>query len=107
MRRQFADGDHRAGQQLNESQDLFVSWYRSADHRGSHHRWMGIQDRLDIDRIDVKAGTHDKFLGASDDVEIAVLEASQVARVEPSLAVDRRRGFFRRPIVALHDVWSA
>src|SRR5579863_5959983 len=65
---------------------------------------MGIQNGFDFRGVDVEAESDDEILRTPDDEEIAVLEAGEITGVKPSFGIDRGRGFFRRAIIAFHDV---
>src|SRR5690349_6303870 len=65
---------------------------------------MSVQNCLNLGRVDVETTTDDQILGASDNEEIAILKSGEIAGVEPSLLIDRGRGFLGRNIIALHDV---
>src|SRR5271156_3761690 len=55
---------------------------RNANHRGLYHVRVGLQDRLDVVRVDVHATADDHLLLASDDVQVAVgVEMADVAGV--------------------------
>src|SRR5882724_13361725 len=68
---------------------------------------MRIEDSLDLGRIDVEARSDDHFLGAADDIEAITVEASEIAGVEPALAIDRLRRQIRGAVVAAHHVAAA
>src|SRR6185312_4291502 len=65
---------------------------------------MGIEDRLDLNWIDIEAEMDDQFFGAAYNKNISVLDFCQVARVEPSLRIDHCRSLFGCFVIALHDI---
>src|SRR5258708_40096650 len=95
------------GEGLTESDDLFISLEWSADPRRPRHRGMSVQHRLDFRRVDIEPKADDELLRAPDDEEVAVLEAREVAGVDPSFRIDRVGGFLGGLVIALHDVWPA
>jgi hypothetical protein len=68
---------------------------------------MLVQHRFDLGRIDVEARADDQLLGAADDVKNVVVEAREIASVEPALRVDHGRSSFGGPVIAAHDIGTA
>ena len=78
-----------------------------ADHRAVGDLRMPEDDFLDLGRRDVLAAADDQFLDASGDRQIAGrVRLREIAGVVPALA-QRRRGFGRLVVIALHQVRPA
>src|ERR1700723_698328 len=68
---------------------------------------MRVQNRFNFRWVDVLSEANDQFLASTNDEEISVLEAGQVARVEPSLGIDRSSRLLWRVIITLHHIRTA
>src|SRR5258705_5774516 len=64
---------------------------------------MAVEHRLDFGRIDVKAEPDNQFLRTTDDEEVTVFEAREVACIEPSLRVNGLGGLVGCAIVTFHN----
>src|SRR5579863_2271189 len=110
MLRQFRLRSWRGWRELHEG-DYFLPAFRSRDrppdNRGTHHAGMRVQYRLNFGRVDILSEADDQFLGSANDEEISVFQASQVARVKPSVGIERGSRFFGRVIIALHHIGAA
>ena len=75
----------------------------NADGGRLQHRGMRLQDLVDLLGRDVHSALDDQFLRAADDEEVTVLiPIGEIARMQPTVRIQRRRGSGRVLVVALH-----
>jgi hypothetical protein len=95
-------GDH-TGEDL-----LAVPLVRYADHLHIGDLGVGVEELLDLARVDVLPASDDHVLDAADDLDVAVLaHHRQVAGVHPAPRVDRLRRLLRFVPVAEHHAVAA
>ena len=104
-RPQLLFGRRRARGQVDDGADLLAEHVvGDADRRRVGHGRVLEQGGFDLDAVDVLAAADDHVLGPVDDVDEAlVVDAGDVARVQPAVG-DRRRRRLRLVPVALDDV---
>src|SRR5204863_514459 len=66
-----------------------------------------VQNRFDLGRIDVVSKADQHLFAASDDGEISLRHAHEIAGSEPAVRIDRLRCFLRRPVITLHHTGTA
>src|SRR5438045_8145437 len=65
---------------------------------------MGVQEFLDLSRINILAATNNHVLRAARHLNVAVLpHYSQIARAKPSLGIDRMCRGFWLPVISLRE----
>src|SRR6201999_1144982 len=103
---QLVDGRCGACLESDRGADLFAKGVvRDADDGGLGHVRVLVEHLFDLARVDVVAAADDHVLGPVDDVEVAVLvDAPDVAGIQPSVGGDRGLGGVRQIPIALHHV---
>src|SRR5659263_285624 len=110
----FAVDDHlvrrrtRSRLERYKGHDLFAEpLVRAADDGGLGDGGVGVEDLLDLARVDVVAAADDQILlPVDDEQEVLVVLIAQVAGVEPA-AAERLLGLRRLLVVPLGDVVPA